>query len=157
MLQTKKAAGIQDIDRTIVPTDHTRDWRLVYVRCHFIDKTSTATITDADFTITIKSQPHDDDGEQAHDLKLNTLPGVGLTRDADYQPHEHDRPLMPAGYGLAIAWTNPDAGLIAWGLEVGYEYIGEPMSLAPRAASASKIDPLSDPAVLLGQPPEERP
>lgn len=157
MLQTTKATGIEDIDQTIVPTDHARDWRLVYVRCHFIDKTSTAAITDADLAITIKSRPHDDDGEQAHDLKLNTLPGVGLTRDADYQPCERDRPIMPAGYGLGIAWTNPNAGLIAWGLEVAYEYMGEPTSLSPGAGRASEINRLSNPAIaLVAQPSRDQ-
>lgn len=97
-------------------------WRPVCIRAHFRDESATAAVQDADVTVQILTNilaPQDD---QSHNVILAILPGCGLTRDLIYQPHPDYRPLIPDGSGISIAWTNPDDGLISWGLELVYAH-----------------------------------
>lgn len=126
MLHYRKT-GTGDIDLIVTPADTRRPWRVIYLRAHFIDKTSTSVTKDADLTATVQHDPHNPDTDQPFNAALFTLGAIGLNRDGNYQPPDGTGDILGAGQGLGLAWTNPDDGLIAWGIELAYEHYGQPI------------------------------
>lgn len=120
-----RAEGDADIDVRVSPAHIVSGFFPVYVRCHFIDNSSTGTKV---ATMTIRVQSYSgSDRDDPYDCDLASLVGVGLDNDATWAPRDYDvhryyipgAPLGQRKSALRIQWTHPDSGKIYWGLEVG--------------------------------------
>jgi hypothetical protein len=89
-------------------------FRLVFVRCHF-----TGTQVRAPLTISLDAA-----AGASYDVTLFTIRRAGPGRDVNFRIAAEES-LDPsawtfqAGDALRVQWANPDAGNIAWGLQVG--------------------------------------
>lgn len=107
----KTATGTGDIDHTFALD---RRFRLVFVRCHFSGTSGTAGL----------ALSVDSGAGAAFETKLFTITQAGKDEDVHLRIGEGDTD-QPSAWTfqsddqLRIAWTNPDAGNITWGLEVG--------------------------------------
>ena len=89
-------------------------FRLVFVRCHFVGGTGTA-----DLVLELTSAQ-----VNAYNAQLESIAAVGTGTDVFYTPGGTDI-ADPSSWSfqnddqVRIRWTNPDAGNMTWGLEVG--------------------------------------
>jgi len=89
-------------------------FRLVFVRCHFAGGTGTA-----DMVVDVDSAQG-----SAFNVRLHTVTAVGTGADVAFVPGGADVAdpsawSFQSGDQIRIQWTNPDAGNMNWGLEVG--------------------------------------
>lgn len=108
---TQFATGNGHIDQTFALA---RTFRLVFVRCHFAGAAGTN-----DLSIAIDSA-----AGSAYDAVLATLSAVGTGADANLRVSAEETRAPSAwtfqpGDAVWIRWTNPAAGSLTWGLEVG--------------------------------------
>lgn len=92
-----------------------RNYRLLYIRCHFVGTPGTAFLT---LSVDSASGP-------AFDARLFRITRAGTNRDVHFRlTAEESREPSPwafqSGDRVRIEWTNPDSGNITWGLEVGF-------------------------------------
>ena len=108
---SQTANGTGDINETF---GMDRKFRLVFLRCHFTGGTGTASLH-----IAVDSAAGSD-----YDTRLFTITQAGIGKDAHLRIDSSTAPdpspwTFQAGDALRIEWTNPDAGTMGWGLEVG--------------------------------------
>lgn len=108
---TRVATGSGDIDHAF---GLDRKFRLVFARCHFTGAAGTAP-----FRLSVDSEHG-----SAYDARLFTSTLAGVGRDVHLRITESDAEdpspwTFQAADRLRVQWTNPDAGEITWGLEVG--------------------------------------
>ncbi len=111
MVETEATTGSGDINAAF---SLDRRFRLVFVRCHFTGGSGTSPLT-----ISL-----DSGAGSAYDTRLFTITQAGTNQDVNFRitSEELTEPspwMFQAGSGVRIAWTNPDSGNMAWGLEVG--------------------------------------
>lgn len=132
LIQHFSERGSSDMDFILCPMDR---WSfvLVFARIHFIDLTHTATVVQADVSISVVTDP-DAQNDRGHDTELEVIQGRGLGFDMNFRV-KHDEEshwLIQAGQGLRFQWTNPDDGLIGYGIEAGVVRLGDlPFSSRP--------------------------
>ena len=108
---TKYASGSGNINNVF---DLDVPFRVVFVRCHFTGGTGTAgMILDINSAQGIP-----------HDTRLTTITAVGAGTDVFYTPGgaaiaDPSSWSFQSSDQLRVKWTNPDAGNMNWGLEVG--------------------------------------
>lgn len=108
---TQTASGSGNIDETF---GLDRRFRLVFVRCHFTGGTGTASLH-----IELDSA-----AGAAFDTRLFTISQVGTGKDINLRIGEENA-LGPSPWtfqvndALRLLWSNPDAGVMNWGLEIG--------------------------------------
>lgn len=88
--------------------------RLVFVRCHFTGGSGTA-----DFLLRLRSRLSAD-----WDVVLHTLAARGTGADVHFiipgDTNLEPSPwVLQPGDAVRCEWTNPDSGVMKWGLEVG--------------------------------------
>ena len=90
-------------------------FRLVFIRAHFVRVAGSGTDV-ADFVIGVDAA-----SEEAHNYDLYTITGAGVGADVNFRvmPAEADHWRFKQDDVLRLAWTNPDAGDIVWGVNVG--------------------------------------
>jgi len=108
---TKTATGNGDIDNAL---GLDRKFRLVFVRCHFAGGSGKAPLT-----VSVDSA-----AGAEYDARLFTIAKAGAGRDVNFRlsAEESAEPspwTFQAGDAVRVQWSNPDAGNIIWGLEVG--------------------------------------
>jgi len=111
LVVSRVATGTGDINQ-LFKLD--RSFRLVFVRCHY-----TGTTGKAPMILSLSAA-----SGVAYNTQLFTMMRVGLSADVNLRiTAEESQPPSPwtfqTGDQLRIQWTNPDAGNITWGLEVG--------------------------------------
>ena len=110
-VQTQTATGTGHIAETLSVD---RRFRLVFVRCHFSGGAGTSALS-----ISVASG-----AGAAFDTKLFTILQAGTGSDVNFRvsADELSEPSawsFQAGDAIRVNWTNPDAGNMTWGLEVG--------------------------------------
>jgi hypothetical protein len=108
---TKTTTGSGDINETV---DLDRKFRLVFVRCHFVGGSGSASLA-----ISVDSQ-----SGSAYDTQLFAITQAGTTKDVNLRIGDGDVQdpspwTFQAGDSVRIQWANPDSGNMSWGLEVG--------------------------------------
>ena len=108
---TQTATGSGNINHTF---GLDRKFRLVFIRCHFNGGTGTAP-----FKLSIDSA-----AGSAYDTRLFTITLAGVNKDVNLRiaGGDADDPsawTFQAADAVRIEWTNPDSGVMTWGLEVG--------------------------------------
>lgn len=92
---------------------------LAYYRVHFTDLGSASTET-ANLVVSVDSKPHQTtSGPFDATLFTDRDLGIGTDGGEAIDEDEMHRWLVNSGWGHHFAWTNPDPGNIAWGLEAG--------------------------------------
>lgn len=91
-----------------------RMFRLIYIRCHFV-----GTPGRNPFTLGVDAAAGSN-----YDAALFTINRAGTGRDVHFRltAEEAAEPsawTFQTGDAIRVRWTNPDAGNITWGLEVG--------------------------------------
>lgn len=107
----RTATGTGDVAHTF---ELDRDYRLVFVRCHFSGNAGTAAMH-----VSVDSA-----AGSAYDTRLLTVTGAGKDSDVHVKisADESSEPSpwsFEAADKVRIDWINPDSGNITWGLEVG--------------------------------------
>lgn len=110
-VQTQTGTGTGDMDETY---SIDRRFRLVFVRCHFSGGVGTAALAIANAS----------GAGAAFDTRLFTIVQAGTGSDVHLRinANELSEPSAWAfqpGDAIRVTWTNPDAGNMTWGLEVG--------------------------------------
>ncbi len=109
---TKSATGSTDISQSM---GLDRQFRLIYVRCHF-----TAGVGSAQLTVSVDSAK-----ATAYHCQLIKILQAGTGKDVfrhvSQTNLEDPSPwTIDTGDAVKIAWINPDPGLMTWGLECGF-------------------------------------
>lgn len=107
----RRAAGAGDLLATF---QLDRDFRLVYLRCHFIGTAGWNRMY-----LEVASA-----AGSAHDTVLYEITRAGPGNDVNFRvPAEESADPSPwafaGGDAFRVRWTSPDGGNIAWGIEVG--------------------------------------
>ena len=108
---SQTSTGSADINATF---GLDRNYRLVYLRCHFVGTPGTAVLT-----LSVDSA-----SGSAYDTRLFTITRAGTNRDVHFRLTSEERRepspwAFQSGDQVRLEWTNPDSGNITWGLEVG--------------------------------------
>jgi len=111
VVESQTATGTGDIDELFFLE---RRFRIVFVRCHFTGGSGTAPLAIA----------IDSTAGATYDATLFTITQAGTGSDVHFRvtSEELAEPsawTLQPGDKIKIAWTNPDAGNMTWGLEVG--------------------------------------
>lgn len=111
VVESQTATGTGNIDELFFLE---RRFRIVFVRCHFAGGSGTAPLA-----IAVDAIPG-----PAYDATLFTITQAGTGSDVHFRVtgEELAEPsawTLQPGDKVKIAWTNPDAGNMTWGLEVG--------------------------------------
>lgn len=116
----QRAAKSADMNEVIAPATG-GPFALVFLRAHFSDNASAATVKTADLAVYMHGSPHNVDLGGPWNAKLYVISGVGLGADANFRvpANEMAHWVIDDGFALRVTWTNPDPGKILWGLEAG--------------------------------------
>ena len=109
---TKNATGSANILQSL---GLDRQFRLIYVRCHFVGGTGNTPLT-----VWVDSAK-----AAAYDCELTKIIQAGTGKDVFLHVNETNLAdpspwTIDAGDAVRITWINPDTGVMSWGLECGF-------------------------------------
>ena len=115
-----RASGVNDMEELVYVRSGGR-FVMLFARMHIEDRTHTATVVTADVTISQIGSIADMAANAVYANDLAIVRGVGLNFDMNLRVHEDELHtwMIASGSALQFQWTNPDAGKLQWGLEVG--------------------------------------
>lgn len=119
-MQVQTSSGTGDMAQVCGLFLGHRAWTLVFARAHFIRQSGAGTDT-ADLTISV----HSVDPAMCCELYKVAARGVGADMNLRIPVEERDQWIQRRGDGFKFSWTNPDAGEIRWGLQVGLQSAAE--------------------------------
>ena len=115
-----RASGVNDMEELVYVREGGR-FVMLFARMHVEDRSHTATVVTADVTISQVGKLDDMASNLVYSHDLAIVRGIGLNFDMNLRIHEDELHtwMIEKGSAIQFQWTNPDAGKLQWGLEVG--------------------------------------